>query len=124
MVQLMPLVVAAVLIFASAVERHKGEEHQRTVVHVLTILTRRPTMRVRVPLLVFILLVAVGADYSSLLISRLREESSRSTRVGVLRTVASTGSALTSAGVIFAVSMFGLISIATLVREKSWWPQR
>lgn len=63
-----------------------------------------------VPLLAFILLVAVGADYNMLLISRLREESSHNTRIGVLRTVASTGSVITSAGIIFAVSMFGLMT--------------
>lgn len=61
-----------------------------------------------VPLLAFILLVAVGADYNMLVISRLREESTSNTRVGVLRTVASTGSVITSAGLIFAASMFGL----------------
>ncbi|KMO70989.1 RND family transporter [Mycolicibacterium chlorophenolicum] len=108
-----------------------------------------------VPLLAFILLVAVGADYNMLLVSRLREESTTNMRVGVLRTVANTGSVITSAGVIFAASMFGLMlgsvdmmiqagfvigcgllldtfvvrtltvpAIATLLREKSWWPQR
>lgn len=108
-----------------------------------------------VPLLAFILLVAVGADYNMLVISRLREESTRNMRVGVLRTVVSTGSVITSAGLIFAASMFGLMmgsvdimvqagfvigcgllldtfvvrtltvpAIATLLREKSWWPQR
>jgi RND superfamily putative drug exporter len=61
-----------------------------------------------VPLLAFIILVAVGADYNLLLVSRLREESSRNVRIGVLRTVASTGSVITSAGLIFAASMFGL----------------
>ncbi len=45
-----------------------------------------------VPLLAFIILVAVGADYNMLLVSRLKEESTRNIRVGgVLRTVASTG---------------------------------
>lgn len=108
-----------------------------------------------VPLLAFILLVAVGADYNMLLVSRLREESTNNIRVGVLRTVASTGSVITSAGLIFAASMFGLMigsvdimvqagfvigcgilldtfvvrtltvpAIATLLREKSWWPRR
>jgi RND superfamily putative drug exporter len=108
-----------------------------------------------VPLLAFILLVAVGADYNMLVISRLREESTHNMRVGVLRTVVSTGSVITSAGLIFAASMFGLMigsvdimvqagfiigcgllldtfvvrtlivpTIATLLREKSWWPQR
>ncbi|MEZ0353972.1 RND family transporter [Mycobacterium sp. pR1184] len=62
-----------------------------------------------VPLLAFVLLVAVGADYNLLLMSRLREEAGHNIRVGVLRTVVSTGSVITSAGIIFAVSMFGLM---------------
>jgi RND superfamily putative drug exporter len=108
-----------------------------------------------VPLLAFILLVAVGADYNMLLVSRLREESTSNMRVGVLRTVANIGSVITSAGIIFAASMFGLMigsvgmmiqagfiigcgllldtfvvrtvtvpAIATLLREKSWWPHQ
>jgi putative drug exporter of the RND superfamily len=72
----------------------------------------------QVPLLAFIILVAVGADYNMLLVSRLREESERNIRVGVLRTVASTGSVITSAGVIFAASMFGLMvgSLANMIQ--------
>ena len=71
-----------------------------------------------VPLLAFIILVAVGADYNMLLVSRLREESGRNIRVGVLRTVANTGSVITSAGLIFAASMFGLMagSIAIMIQ--------
>ncbi|MCV7195769.1 MMPL/RND family transporter [Mycobacterium angelicum] len=71
-----------------------------------------------VPLLAFIILVAVGADYNMLLISRLREESAHNIRVGVLRTVANTGSVITSAGLIFAASMFGLMfgSIAIMIQ--------
>ncbi len=63
-----------------------------------------------VPLLAFIILVAVGADYNMLLVSRLREESVAGLRVGVMRTVGSTGAVITSAGVIFAASMFGLMA--------------
>jgi RND superfamily putative drug exporter len=72
----------------------------------------------QVPLLAFIILVAVGADYNMLLVSRLREESGRNIRVGVLRTVACTGSVITSAGVIFAASMFGLMvgSLANMIQ--------
>ncbi|EUA03131.1 MMPL family protein [Mycobacterium kansasii 824] len=71
-----------------------------------------------VPLVAFIILVAVGADYNMLLISRLREESAHNIRVGVLRTVANTGSVITSAGLIFAASMFGLMvgSIAIMIQ--------
>ncbi|MCE5289820.1 MAG: MMPL family transporter, partial [Nocardiaceae bacterium] len=63
-----------------------------------------------VPLLAFILLVAVGADYNLLLMASLREETNSSYREGVVRTVASTGAVITSAGMIFAASMFGLIA--------------
>jgi putative drug exporter of the RND superfamily len=69
------------------------------------------------PGLTFILLVAVGADYNLLLISRIRDESPHGVRSGVIRTVGSTGGVITSAGLIFAASMFGLTfaSITTMV---------
>lgn len=71
-----------------------------------------------VPGLTFIILVAVGADYNLLLISRLRDESPHGVRSGVIRTVASTGGVITAAGLIFAASMFSLLfsSISTLVQ--------
>jgi putative drug exporter of the RND superfamily len=70
------------------------------------------------PGLTFIVLVAMGADYNLLLISRLREESPYGVRSGVIRTVGSTGGVITAAGVIFAASMFGMLfaSINTLVQ--------
>ena len=71
-----------------------------------------------IPGLTFIVLVAMGADYNLLLISRLREESPHGIRSGVIRTVRSTGGVITAAGVIFAASMFGMLlaSISTLVQ--------
>jgi putative drug exporter of the RND superfamily len=71
-----------------------------------------------VPGLTFILLVAVGADYNLLLISRIRDESPHGIRIGVIRTVASTGGVITSAGLIFAASMLGLMfaSITTMLQ--------
>ncbi|MEV3904270.1 RND family transporter [Mycobacterium sp. NPDC050551] len=71
-----------------------------------------------VPGMAFIVLVAVGADYNLLLISRIRDESPHGIRSGVIRTVGSTGGVITSAGVIFAASMFGLLfgGIATMVQ--------
>jgi RND superfamily putative drug exporter len=71
-----------------------------------------------VPGLAFIILVAVGADYNMLLISRLRDEYPHGLRTGVIRTVASTGGVITSAGLIFAASMFALLfaSISTVVQ--------
>lgn len=62
-----------------------------------------------VPGLTFIILVAVGADYNLLLISRIRDESPHGVRIGVIRTVSSTGGVITAAGLIFAASMFGLL---------------
>lgn len=71
-----------------------------------------------VPGTAFIVLVAVGADYNLLLISRIRDEASRGIRTAVIRTVGATGGVITSAGIIFAASMFGLTfgSIAGMVQ--------
>lgn len=62
-----------------------------------------------VPPLAFVVLVAVGADYNMLFVSRLRDESFRSVRYGVIRTLGSTGGVITAAGLIFAASMGGLL---------------
>ncbi|OBE94086.1 hypothetical protein A5776_24820 [Mycolicibacterium elephantis] len=62
-----------------------------------------------VPPLAFVVLVAVGADYNMLFVSRLRDESPSSVRYGVIRTLGSTGGVITAAGLIFAASMTGLL---------------
>lgn len=66
----------------------------------------------------FIVLVAVGADYNLLLITRIREEAAAGIRSGIIRAVRSTGGVITSAGIIFAASMFGLMfaSMSTLAQ--------
>jgi RND superfamily putative drug exporter len=71
-----------------------------------------------VPAIAFIVLVAVGADYNLLLISRIREEARNGIRSGIIRAVHSTGGVITSAGIIFAASMFGLLfgSVTTMVQ--------
>jgi RND superfamily putative drug exporter len=71
-----------------------------------------------VPPLAFVVLVAVGADYNMLLVSRMRDESPNSMRYGIIRTLSSTGGVITAAGVIFAASMCGLLfsSIGTVVQ--------
>jgi len=71
-----------------------------------------------VPPLAFVVLVAVGADYNMLFVSRMRDESPRSMRYGVIRTLSSTGGVITAAGLIFAASMWGLLfsSIGTVVQ--------
>ncbi len=66
----------------------------------------------------FIVLVAVGADYNLLLITRIREESGAGIRTGIIRAIRSTGGVITSAGIIFAASMFGLLfgSLTTMMQ--------
>ncbi len=62
-----------------------------------------------VPPLAFVVLVAVGADYNMLLVSRMRDESLHSMRYGIIRTLSSTGGVITAAGLIFAASTAGLM---------------
>jgi putative drug exporter of the RND superfamily len=62
-----------------------------------------------VPPLAFVVLVAVGADYNMLFVSRLRDESPHGMRLGVIRTLSSTGGVITAAGLIFAASVGGLL---------------
>lgn len=60
-------------------------------------------------------LIAVGADYSMLFASRIREESvGRGLRSGVIRGFGSTGSVITTAGLVFAITMFALMAGTTL----------
>ncbi|MDF0529929.1 MMPL family transporter [Tsukamurella sp. 8F] len=59
----------------------------------------------------FMALVAVGADYSMLFADRIREEAAGNSTVrGVLRAFGSTGSVITTAGIVFAITMFALMS--------------
>ncbi|MDR3662958.1 MAG: MMPL family transporter [Mycobacterium sp.] len=71
-----------------------------------------------VPPLAFVVLVAVGADYNMLFVSRMRDESPHGMRYGIIRTLSSTGGVITAAGLIFAASMWGLLfsSIGTVVQ--------
>jgi putative drug exporter of the RND superfamily len=66
----------------------------------------------------FVLLVAVGADYNLLLIKRVHEEAPDGSPSGVARAVSLTGGVITAAGVIFAASMFAMMSgsVTTLVQ--------
>ncbi|WP_243635228.1 MMPL family transporter [Tsukamurella pulmonis] len=59
----------------------------------------------------FMALVAVGADYSMLFADRIREEAAGGSTVrGVLRAFGTTGSVITTAGLVFAITMFALMS--------------
>jgi putative drug exporter of the RND superfamily len=52
-----------------------------------------------------IVLLAVGADYNLLLVSRMKEEIHAGVRTGIIRSMAGTGSVVTSAGLVFAFTM-------------------
>ena len=63
-----------------------------------------------VPSVAFVVLAAVGADYNMLLIKRIHEESPDGSPAGVARALAVTGSVITAAGLIFAASVFAMMS--------------
>jgi RND superfamily putative drug exporter len=64
-----------------------------------------------IPLMVFVLLVALGSDYNIFLMSRVREESAtRPLREGIRIASARTGTVITSAGLILAGTFGALIS--------------
>jgi RND superfamily putative drug exporter len=58
----------------------------------------------------FMALIAVGADYSMLFAARIREESGDGMTRGIIRGFGSTGSIITTAGIVFALTMFALMS--------------
>jgi RND superfamily putative drug exporter len=62
-----------------------------------------------VPVMVFVLLVAVGADYNILLMSRMRENGLNLTRADVADAVITTGPVITAAGIIFAATFVALL---------------
>ena len=52
-----------------------------------------------------IILLAVGADYNLLLVARFKEEIHAGLKTGIIRSMAGTGSVVTSAGLVFAFTM-------------------
>ncbi|MDO7867923.1 efflux RND transporter permease subunit [Nocardioides jiangxiensis] len=71
-----------------------------------------------VPSVAFVILAAVGADYNMLLIKRIHEEAPDGSPAGVARALAVTGSVITAAGLIFAASVFAMMSghVVTLMQ--------
>ena len=64
-----------------------------------------------IPPFLFVILVAVGADYTIYLVSRIREEAeTRSTRNAVERALAASGGVITSAGFILAGTFLSLLA--------------
>ena len=64
-----------------------------------------------VPMFIFVVLIATGADYNIFLVSRIREEAEkRPIREAVLHAVANTGAVITAAGIILAGTFATLTS--------------
>ena len=71
----------------------------------------QPGLNYFIPLMVFVLLVALGSDYNIFLMSRVREESAtRPLREGIRVASARTGTVITSAGLILAGTFGALIT--------------
>jgi RND superfamily putative drug exporter len=68
-----------------------------------------------------IILLAVGSDYNLLLVSRFKEELHAGIKTGIIRSMASTGAVVTSAGLVFAFTMisFGLSALLILAQVGS-----
>jgi len=56
-----------------------------------------------------ILMLAVGSDYNLLLVSRFKEEIHAGLKTGIIRSMAGTGSVVTSAGLVFAFTMASFV---------------
>jgi RND superfamily putative drug exporter len=56
-----------------------------------------------------IILLAVGSDYNLLLVSRFKEEIHAGINTGIIRSMGGTGSVVTSAGLVFAVTMMSMV---------------
>ena len=56
-----------------------------------------------------IILLAVGSDYNLLLVSRFKEEIHNGLKTGYIRSMAGTGSVVTSAGLVFAFTMAAML---------------
>lgn len=62
----------------------------------------------------FIALVAVGADYNLLFAMRIREEACAGIGTGLVRAFAGTGGVVTTAGIVFGITMFALVGSTML----------
>ncbi|MBU8809468.1 MMPL family transporter [Mycolicibacterium goodii] len=61
-----------------------------------------------------IVLLAVGADYNLLLVSRMKEEIHAGIRTGIIRAMVGTGAVVTAAGLVFAFTM-GSMAVSSLI---------
>ncbi len=68
-----------------------------------------------VMLMSVIILLAVGSDYNLLLVSRFRDEIHAGLKTGIIRSMAATGAVVTSAGLVFAATMAGMMGSKLIV---------
>ncbi|WP_419179669.1 RND family transporter [Mycolicibacterium austroafricanum] len=65
-----------------------------------------------------IILLAVGADYNLLVVSRLKEEVGAGLHTGLIRTMGGSGSVVTAAGMVFALTMMTMaVSDLTIIGQ-------
>jgi putative drug exporter of the RND superfamily len=57
-----------------------------------------------------IILLAVGSDYNLLLVSRMKEEIHAGINTGIIRAMGGSGKVVTSAGLVFAFTMFAMVA--------------
>ncbi|MDH6247733.1 MMPL family transporter [Mycobacterium sp. OTB74] len=68
-----------------------------------------------VMLMSVIILLAVGSDYNLLLVSRFQDEIHAGLKTGIIRSMAGTGGVVTSAGLVFAATMAGMMASKLIV---------
>lgn len=62
----------------------------------------------------FIALIAVGADYNLLLALRIKQEASAGISTGIIRAFGGTGGVVTTAGIVFGLTMLALVGSSVL----------
>jgi RND superfamily putative drug exporter len=62
----------------------------------------------------FIALIAVGADYNLLLTLRIKQEATAGLRTGIIRAFGGTGGVVTTAGIVFGLTMLALLGSSVL----------
>jgi RND superfamily putative drug exporter len=62
----------------------------------------------------FIALIAVGADYNLLLAMRIKQEATAGLRTGIIRAFGGTGGVVTTAGIVFGLTMVALLGSSVL----------
>jgi RND superfamily putative drug exporter len=62
----------------------------------------------------FIALIAVGADYNLLLALRIKQEAAAGIRTGIIRAFGGTGGVVTTAGIVFGLTMLALLGSSVL----------